>query len=68
MIWPFTKINRLRSQNSFMAWAIRASFELGYRAAKPDCDSGEWRDDWRKSDPRKELVKMGYIKEEDMYR
>jgi hypothetical protein len=47
---------------------VRLAFELGYRAAKPDCNSNEWRDSWKKSEPRKWLVDTGIISGHDKYR
>lgn len=51
-----------------IAWLCRASFEFGYRKGNPNTQPNEWREDWRKSPARAELVAMGYIKEEDTYR
>lgn len=49
-----------------MAWLVRASFEIGWRAAGGD--PAKWRDPWKSSPPRATLVAMGYIKEEDGFR
>jgi len=51
-----------------IAWLCRASFELGYRSGKPKTHPNEWRDAWRKSQARAELVTMGLIDEKDTYR
>lgn len=51
-----------------MAWLVRAAFELGYRAAKPETEPNEWRKDWIDSRPRDVILKMGYINKEDNWR
>lgn len=51
-----------------MAWLVRAAFELGYRAAKPDTKTDEWRPFWVDSKPRAVLKNMSYIKDGETWR
>ena len=62
MINPFTKHKRNAKD---MAWLVRAAYETAWRNAGATDD---WRDSWKKSNPRATLVSMGYIDERDGYR
>lgn len=68
IILPWCRIKRAEADAKAMAWLVRASFELGYRAAKPDTENNEWRPAWRDTKVRVNLVDLGYIKEEDTWR